>query len=424
MTQGPAGASHQSHSEMAPASVITRVRDSKWLLVALLWGVAVLNYLDRQVIFSQFPLIEQDLQASPTQLGLISSVFLWVYGALSPFAGYIADRWGRARVILLSLLVWSFATWITAHVTSIETMLASRVLMGISEAFYLPAALSLIADRHGPGTRSLATGIHQSGLYTGIVLGGVWGGWMGQNYGWRPTFTILGAIGIAYVLLLALGLRRDRPRAVTTHIAGSISEVVRAPGFTALAIAFGAISIANWLIYTWLPLFLTERFHLSLTEAGFTATFYIQIASYIGMVAIGAFTDRLAVRNPSARVWVQMAGMSLTAPLILILSSINSYAFLVPVLILIGLLRPWFDVNAMPVLRQIAPAKLSATGYGLLNMVGCISGGVGAAFAGALKQSWGLSAAYQVSAIILIAGAIVLARLLRAPGVERAEVRF
>jgi len=163
---------------------------SKWTPVGLLWGVALLNYLDRQVVFSQFSLIQKDLHATSLQLGLISSVFLWIYGSLSPFAGYIADRWGRARIILVGLFIWSGATWITAHVASINGMLFSRALMGVSEAFYLPAALALIVDRHGPSTRSLATGIHQSGLYAGSILGGAWGGWMGEHYGWRPTFTL------------------------------------------------------------------------------------------------------------------------------------------------------------------------------------------------------------------------------------------
>src|SRR4051812_3489909 len=135
----------------------------KWVLVAPLWGVALLKYLDRQVIFSQFPLLERDLHATPAQLGLVSTTFLWVYAALSPFAGYLADRWGRIRVILASVLVWSAATWYTAYVHSVGALLWSRVWMGVSEAFYIPAALAAIADRHDTRTRSLATGLHQSG---------------------------------------------------------------------------------------------------------------------------------------------------------------------------------------------------------------------------------------------------------------------
>jgi MFS transporter, Spinster family, sphingosine-1-phosphate transporter len=395
-------------SSTCGAASADKGRPSKWLLVALLWFVALLNYLDRQVIFSQFPLIQHDLHASSVQLGLISSVFLWVYGILSPFAGYIADRWGHARTILLSLLVWSAATWLTGHVSSIHEMLVSRVLMGISEAFYLPAALAMIVERHGPETRSLATGLHQSGLYVGTILGGGWGGWMGQHYGWRSSFTILGWIGVLYGLVLFFGLDRRHTLQGKVNLPGSWGAVLRAKGFLALAGAFAIVSIANWIIYTWLPVFLVERFALSLAQAGFTATFYIQAASFAGMFAWGALTDRVAMRNPGARVWVQIFGLALTAPLLFAMTTGNSLSPVIIWLVLIGLLRPAFDVNAMPVLRQLVPAGTTATGYGFLNLAGCIAGGFSATLAGYMRSTLGLAAAYQFASILLILGCVCL----------------
>jgi predicted MFS family arabinose efflux permease len=381
---------------------------SKWTPVGLLWGVALLNYLDRQVVFSQFSLIQKDLHATSLQLGLISSVFLWIYGSLSPFAGYIADRWGRARIILVGLFIWSGATWITAHVASINGMLFSRALMGVSEAFYLPAALALIVDRHGPSTRSLATGIHQSGLYAGSILGGAWGGWMGEHYGWRPTFTLLGLVGVIYGVVLVFTLRRDRSNASTRGVFRTLIAVTKSKGFVFLAAAFGVISVSNWLIYTWLPLFLLERFGWSLTKAGFTATFYMQNASFAGMLLSGILADRLALRNPRARVWIQMLGMTLTAPFLLGLSFTKSGNVVIAMLLGIGLLRPWFDVNAMPVLRQLVPSELCGTGYGLLNMIGCLAGGISAATAGGIKDTLGLAAAFECAAAVLIIGAAFL----------------
>ncbi|HZT36366.1 MAG TPA: MFS transporter [Bryobacteraceae bacterium] len=383
----------------------------KWVLVALLWGVALLNYLDRQVIFSQFPLLEHDLHATPAQLGLVSTVFLWVYAALSPFAGYLADLWGRIRVILGSLLVWSAATWFTANVHSVSSLLWSRVWMGVSEAFYLPAALAAIADRHGPETRSLATGIHQSGLYAGAALGGVLGGWMGQVYGWRLTFVVLGIAGAAYFLISALALPRDPKRHAELKFGASLAGLLRTPGFLPLAAAFGAVSISNWLIYTWLPLFLYERLHMSLPQAGFYATVFIQVSSYVGMVAGGRTADHWSAKFPRARVACQMAGLAATAPLLVFLTFTTSRLVLASILILIGLCRPLFDINTMPVLRQIAPSEWCATGYGIFNLVGCFSGGVAALFAGYLKDRFGLAAAYQVAAIVLLAGAAALARI-------------
>src|SRR5260370_32844572 len=140
-----------------------------WTLVAVLWVVALLNYVDRQVIFSLFPLLARDLSLSPVQLGLLSSVFLWVYGLLSPFAGFAADRFGRGRLITVSLLVWSAVTLATGVSRSYGQLVAARAVMGLSEACYLPAALARIAQHHGPRTRSLAVGIHQSGFRVGLI---------------------------------------------------------------------------------------------------------------------------------------------------------------------------------------------------------------------------------------------------------------
>ncbi len=381
----------------------------KWLLVALLWGVALLNYLDRQVIFSLLPLLERDLHASSFQLGLISTVFLWTYGILSPFGGYVADRFGKGRVILGGLVIWSIATWVTGHVTSMSGMLGSRALMGASEAFYLPAALALIADRHGPATRSLATGIHQSGLYTGLVLGGAWGGWMGEHSGWRPVFDILGVIGVVYFIVLLIFLRRDNaPQPGRFDFLESIAALFRTPGFAAILVAFTSMAMANWLIYTWLPLYLFDRFHMSLSGAGFSATFYIQAASYAGVIAGGILTDRWAKRNPQARVICQMTGLAIAAPFLAILSLTGSMPVLIIALITFGLGRGLFDCTTMPVLREIASPKLSATGYGLFNLGGALVGGVGAAVAGSMRNTLGLGGAFQFAALVLLVGVIAL----------------
>jgi MFS family permease len=382
-----------------------------WLLVALLWFVALLNYLDRQVVFSLFPLLEKDLHASPVHLGLTSTVFLWVYGLLSPFAGYIADRFGRVRVVLGSLLVWSVVTWITGMARNVNELLWARALMGLSEACYLPAALALIVENQREDRRSLATGLHQSGLYTGMVLGGAWGGWMGDHYGWRPVFSILGGIGIAYFGVLYLGLRRFATGSLPSSSRGfatSVAELAKLPGFLLLTAVFTAFAVQNWIVYTWLPAYLYERFHMTLAGAGFSATFYIQAASFGGIIFGGWLADRWSRTTPRGRLLTQVAGLAAAAPFLFLVGFTASFPLLVIALLLYGLGRGLYDANTMPVLSQIAQPRLRATGYGIFNMSGCVVGGVAAAAAGWLKQIIGLSAAFQVSALILAAGASLL----------------
>jgi MFS transporter, Spinster family, sphingosine-1-phosphate transporter len=385
----------------------------KWLVVAVLWGVAVLNYLDRQVVFSLLPLLQRDLHASAFQLGLISTVFLWTYGLLSPLGGLLADRFGRARIILASLAVWSIATWLTGHVHSIQGMLWTRGLMGLSEAFYLPAALALIVGLHSEKTRSLATGLHQSGLYTGLILGGAWGGWMGEHSGWRPVFWILGITGVIYLVIVWLTLRGTPEPSVKQKKAGRPLELVRLPGFLAVTAAFTAMAVANWIVYTWLPLFLFDRYHLSLSGAGFSATFYLQAASYLGVVSGGILTDRWATRNPRARAWMQMTGLVVAAPFLALLGAAGSMPVLIAALITFGLGRGLFDCTTMPLLMTVTGSERSATGYGILNLAGCLAGGIGAAAAGWMKDNVGLAAAFELAAVVLVAGAFSLRRLVR-----------
>ncbi|HWC97755.1 MAG TPA: MFS transporter [Candidatus Sulfopaludibacter sp.] len=381
-----------------------------WLVVALLWVVACLNYLDRQVIFSVFPLLRAEMRLDDFQLGLLSTVFLWVYGLASPFGGYLADRAGRRKVLILSLAIWTTITLLTGYVRNFQELLIARGLMGLSEACYLPAALALISDLHGKSTRSRATGIHQSGLYAGIAFGGAIGGWMGERHGWRSPFIVLGIVGVVYSIVLAKGLRGDSDgaRAPATPVMAAFGEVVRLPGFAGMLAAFTGFGVANWVVYTWLPLYIFERFRVSLTSAGFSATFYLQVASFAGILAGGWEADRWSRTTVKGRVLTQALGLAAASPFLFLVGAAGSIPILVAALIAFGIGKGFFDANTMPVLAQVARPELRATGYGIFNLAACVVGGAMAAAAGALKPAIGLSGAIQVSAVMLFASAMAL----------------
>lgn len=388
-----------------------------WLLVAALWIAGCLNYFDRQVLFSLFPLLQRDLNASAEQLGLLSSAFLWTYGLLSPLAGYLADRLGRGRAILASLVVWSLVTWWTGHAGSFGELFAARAAMGISEAFYLPAALSLIAERHGATSRSLATGLHQSGLYVGTVGGGWLGAWIAQAYGWRLPFYLLGIGGVIYGVIIWFVLHRGGlldpgpgfgRRAVGQERTITFGGLFALRGFGRLLFAFTAFGVANWLVYTWLPLYLYERFSLTPAQAGFTATFYLQAASFAGVVVGGILADRRAATDQSrARVLLQTIGLGAAAPFLLLLSMAAAMPVAIAALILFGLGRGFYDANTMPLLCSIAPSTGRATAYGVLNLSSCVAGGAMTAGAGMLKDTIGLNGAMAVAACLLGAATVV-----------------
>jgi predicted MFS family arabinose efflux permease len=399
-----------------------------WVVVALLWVVAALNYIDRQVIFSLFPLLRADLHVTNTQLGLLGTAFLWVYGIASPFGGYVADRFNRRSVILLSFAIWSAVTFMVGHAHSYSQLLTAQALLGVSEAFYLPAGLALIADYHSAATRSRAIGLHQSGLYTGVALGGFGGSWIGQHYGWHNVFYVLGGCGVLYSIVLFVGLRNPPKRqkikeqgAGVLPFTKAMRELAGNNSFLLLVLANCFAAIAFWCIYTWLATFLYERYHVSLTAAGFSSTFYIQAASFVGILGGGWLADGWSRTNRHARAWTQAIGLMLAGPALFLAASTGSWKILLPCLVCFGLGRGFFDCNLMPVLCQVVSEKLRATAYGIFNFTSCICGGLMALAAGILKDRVGLGVALEISAAFLVAGPLCVA-VLKVNGARASEV--
>jgi MFS family permease len=170
-------------------------RSTAWLVVALLVPVALLNYLDRQMLATMKSSMVADIPsiANKADWGLVLGSFKWTYAILSPFAGFLSDRFSRKHVIAASLFIWSAVTWWTGHVHSFQELVAARALMGISEAFYIPTALALISELHSGQTRSRAVGVHQTGIYLGLILGG-FAGHVADSpaLGWRWGFSACG----------------------------------------------------------------------------------------------------------------------------------------------------------------------------------------------------------------------------------------
>ncbi|KRT13983.1 MFS transporter [Pedobacter ginsenosidimutans] len=383
-----------------------------WGLVALLWIVAFLNYFDRIMITSMRDPIVKEFALSDAQFGLLTSVFLWSYGILSPFGGFLADKYSRKKVIIFSVSVWSAVTLWTGFTSSFEEMLVSRFFMGLSEACYIPAALALITDYHKGKTRSLATGLHMSGLYAGLALGGL-GGYIAEIWGWRYGFHVFGIFGILYSVVLLYYLK-DIKQATTENEAeeveketisllGSVKILFKERSFLVLLFYFSVLGTANWLVYGWLPTFLKEHFHLKLGEAGISATGYIQIGSFVGVILGGYFADKWFLKNKRSRVFMIIIGFTVGAPFLFLMSSTTVFAIAIIAMFFFGIARGINDANLMPVLRQIADSRYIATGYGFLNFLSTIIGGLMVYVGGALKDAKvDLSIIYQVSAVLML----------------------
>ena len=366
-------------SERSPSSYA-------WLVVALLVPVALLNYLDRQLLASMKFSVMHDIPdiGLEANWGTVLALFKWVYAFLSPVGGYLADRYSRRHVIGGSLLVWSLVTWATGHVTTYEQLLATRALMGVSEAFYIPAALALIADYHTGPTRSRAVGLHQMGIYVGVIVGG-FGGYVADSprLGWRIAFDACGLAGIAYVVPLFLLLRNPSRPAETrngprTSPGGALRELLGNRSFLLLVAYFTLPALAGWIVRDWMPAILKAEFGIGQGLAGVSATIYWQIAAILGALAGGWLADRWMRRSPRGRIFVSAIGMAMIVPAMFGVGYAPQTGMLwvaIGFLILFGLGWGFFDCNNMPILCQVARPELRATGYGIMNLVSISCGG-------------------------------------------------
>jgi len=390
-----------------------------WLVVALLCVVGCLNYLDRLMIATMRESIVEAMPMTDAQFGLLTSVFLWVYGLLSPFAGFLADRFNRSRVIIVSLFVWSAVTWLTSHATTFEQLLATRALMGISEACYIPAALALIADYHRGHTRSLATGIHMAGIMIGQSLGFI-GGWIAENGHWSDAFSVFGALGVAYALVLVFFLRdvpenkdlgrtgAEQPEKKVSFIKGIISLFSRGAFILALTY-WGLLGLVSSVLSVWLPTYYKEKFHLSQTIAGVYGTSYIYPAALVGVLLGGFWAARWSRTNVRAPILVPAIGLCVAAPGIFIAGNTGILPLVIVGFIIYALTRAFTDSNMMPILCLVADPRFRATGYGILNLFSCVVGGFGIYAGGILRDSnIDLSSMFQFAALILLSCAALL----------------
>ena len=353
-----------------------------WMVVGLLWPVALLNYMDRQMLAAMKSSVMADIPSIGTEAnwGIMLGQFKWVYAFLSPVGGYIADRFSRRYTICASLFVWSVVTWATGHVTTYKGLMIARSLMGISEAFYIPAALALIADFHSPRTRSRAVGIHQIAIYAGVIAGG-FGGYVADapKLGWRFAFDAAGIAGILYAIPLAF-LLRDAPAhtqesSTTLPSANRWRALLTNGSFILLVLYFTLPAMAAWVVRDWMPAILKQQFNIGQGKAGVSATLYWMVAAIVSAFIGGWLADRWSQRTVRARIYVSAIGMLFIIPALFGVGNAGSLLVAILFLVLFGLGWGFFDCNNMPILAQIVRPELRATGYGIMNFVSISCGG-------------------------------------------------
>jgi predicted MFS family arabinose efflux permease len=367
-----------------------------WLMVGLLWIAAILNYLDRMILITMRSSIKEAIPMTDAQFGLLTTVFLVVYGVLSPVGGFVADRVNRSRLLVFSLFGWSAATWLTAYATTLNEVLIWRGLLGACQAVYFPAAAALLMDYHRDKTRSLANGIHLSGVMVGSALGGL-GGWIADRAEWTFVFQLFGAVGVIYAGALFV-LLKDRPKEEAApgapadavpaeHLGQTLLALFRRPAYVLALLFWGMMGVASWSFIGWLPAYLQEEFGMTQGRAGLTALGYIYSASLVGMVAGGYFADRWARTNPRGRIFVGVIGVLAAIPGVLLVGNSSLLPLVLCGMVVYGFTRPFPDASMTPLLCQIVERRHLATGVGVLNMFAVMVGGASIYVGGVVRDA-------------------------------------
>lgn len=355
-----------------------------WVVVGLLWVVALLNYMDRQMLSTMRDSMMLDITEleSAANFGRLMAVFLWIYGLMSPMAGIIADRLNRKWLIVGSLFVWSTVTLLMGYSTDFDQLYALRALMGISEALYIPAGLSLIADFHSDKTRSLAIGIHMTGLYTGQAIGG-FGATIAKAYSWEATFHWFGIVGIVYSVILVLFLRekkievkneeKDKPKEKRSIFKG-LAMIACNIWFWVILLYFATPSLPGWATKNWLPTLFSSSLSIDMSQAGPMSTITIALSSFVGVILGGILSDRWIQKNIRGRIYTGAIGLGLTIPSLLLLGFGTSFPTVVGGAMCFGFGYGMFDANNMPILCQFVSSRYRGTVYGLMNMTGVFAG--------------------------------------------------
>ena len=381
----------------------------KWELLVLLWFAFFFNQADRQIFSIVIPLVRKDLSLTDAELGLISSVLVWTYGLLVPFAGFIGDRFSKKKVIGISLIFWSTATVFTGLCTSLFQFIALRgIATGGGEAFYAPSANALLSIHHKK-TRSLALSLHQTAVYTGIVLSGFIAGYIAENYGWHSAFFSFGFLGILLALIIFWRLKNDtillKPEPSSPFMA-TLKEIVKKPTAILLTIGFACMVFVNVGYLTWMPSFLTEKFNLSLTNAGFSSMFYHHAGAFGGVLLGGAISDRFALKKPVSRLIIQACALLAAAPFIYYLGTAETQTSMYIALFGFGIFRGIYDSNIFASLYEVVRPQIRSSASGIMLMFAFLTGAFSPYLLGVLKPTLGLATGISWLWVSYFVGAI------------------
>jgi len=383
---------------------------SEWQLLIILWFAFFLNQADRQIFNFTLPLIRGDIQLTDAEFGLIAASLIWTYGFLVPVAGFMGDIFPRRNVLAFCILFWSISTFFTGFATGlIPFILLLGIATGGGEAFYAPSANAMLSERY-KDNKAFAMSVHQTAIYVGIIMSGVLAGYIGEHFGWRRSFNVFGLAGIVLSLIF---FWRIKPTAASLRTSGTsiiaplkeAFSVFRKPTVLLLTLAFACMVFVNVGYLTWMPLYLVEKYNMSVTYAGFSSLIYHHIGAFIGVMFGSRLADKLARKNPAMRLKIQSLALLGGAPFIFLMGFTNNQAVTYSALAIFGFMRGIYDSNIFASLYEVVKPAIRSSATGFMLMFAFLMGAFAPLILGILKPTFGLAASFSSLSVFYILGA-------------------
>jgi MFS family permease len=402
-----------------------RIAPYSWYALILLTSVYVLNFLDRTLIYILFTPIKKEMHFSDLQLSLLGATSFAIFYTLLgiPF-GRIADRTSRKNMIATGLAIWSLFSGLTGFAGSFWAIFFCRLMVGVGEATLGPAAFSLIADYFPPSKRATVQGIYSAGIPLGSGLASFLGGWIGQTYGWRWAFYLLGFPGL--VLAVLVFLLRERPRG-STETAATVSNagtdwraLFRSRKLMLLYAGFALFALASNNLSIWGPTFYSRIHDVSLQTFGRVAGIISILVGIPATVFGGFYADRMSQKLKGGRLEFCALAAAVSVPLWLGVLFIDNMPLLIVVnSIVFGLMLMWLGPGTAETV-SIAGPQLRGLAIGIFfSLVNITAYGIGSPLIGRLSDAYGLRLALLVCPIVCGLGAVTLWAASRAPAAAR-----
>jgi len=390
------------------ATPTERVAPYSWYALAVLTAVYVLNFLDRTLIYILFTPIKKEMALSDLQLALLGTTsFVIFYTLLGVPFGRIADRSSRTKMIAAGLAVWSLFSGLTGFATSFWTLFFCRVMVGVGEATLGPAALSLLSDYFPARMRATAQSMYASGIALGGGLAFFLGGWIGQHYGWRWAFYLLGFPGLILALLV-FGLR-ERPRTVSATETGNWRELFRSVPLRYLCLGYALIGLASNNLGIWGTTFFVRMHHFSLMTVATAAGLISTVVGVPAMVFGGYFSDRVSRMLRGGRMAFTSSVALASVPLWIALLYTNNIPVLIAVNILLYALAIMWVGPATADVTEIAGPKLRGLAIGIFfSTVNIAAYAIGSPLIGNISDAGDLRKGLLVCPVACALGAVML----------------